>query len=125
MPIFSKVFWPPIMLVILYTIKPISKKKIGRRTHRLRRVPGILLFFEILLTQKSTRLPLGQRFPQNHLPLKGTAQKNCGKNEQHEVPKCRIPEPSYGNDKDKNSQVRCYFKQVKSTSIFPFFKFLS
>jgi hypothetical protein len=40
---------------------------------------GIFLFFEILLTQKSTRLPLGQRFPQNHLPLKGLLRKIAAK----------------------------------------------
>jgi hypothetical protein len=93
MPIFSKIFWPPIMLVILYTIKPIRKKKIGRRTHRLRRVSGILLFFEILLTQKSTRLPLGQRFPQNHLPLKGLVKKIAAKTSSMKYPSAGYQSP--------------------------------
>jgi hypothetical protein len=79
MPIFSKVLRFPRMLVILYPIKLISRKKIGRRTHRLRRVSGIFFFLEILSTQKSTKLPLGQRFPQNQRPLKGLLRKIAAK----------------------------------------------
>jgi hypothetical protein len=71
MPIFSKVLRLPIVVAILYPIKPISRKKIGKRIHRLLEEAGIFFFLEILLTQKSTKLPLGQRFPQNHRPLKG------------------------------------------------------
>jgi hypothetical protein len=92
-PIFSRLFWLPIVLVILYTIKPISKKKIGRRTHKLRRVSGILLFFETLLTQKSTRLPLGQRFPQNHLPLNGLLRKIAAKTRSIKYPSSGYQSP--------------------------------
>jgi hypothetical protein len=93
MPIFSKVSKLPIVLIILYTIKPISTKKIGRRTHKLRKVPGIFFFFEILLIQKSTRLPLGHRFPQNHLPLRGLLRKIAAKTSSMKYPSAGYKSP--------------------------------
>jgi len=45
--------------------------KIGTLIHMLRRMEGICNLRLNGLSQKSTKLPLGQRLPQNHLPLKG------------------------------------------------------
>ena len=42
----------------------------------------------------------------------GAYQEDGGKDQQHEVPEGRVPEPSDGHYEDKNPQVRRYFEQV-------------
>lgn len=51
-------------------INDIMSTSIGILNQKLLKTFGIFLFLDILLTQKSFKLPLGQRLPQNHLPLK-------------------------------------------------------
>ena len=68
MPILSTI---PCVPRILQIIKPIIAKKIGILNQRFRMKDGIRLNLLILPSQKSLKLPRGQRFPQNHLPLKG------------------------------------------------------
>ena len=55
----------------LKIINPMRMMKIGTLIHMLLRVKGISNLRLNGLSQKSTKLPLGQRLPQNHLPLKG------------------------------------------------------
>jgi hypothetical protein len=47
------------------------KMKMGTLIHMLRRIGGIGNLRLKGPSQKSTKLPLGQRLPQNHLPLRG------------------------------------------------------
>ncbi len=55
----------------LYPMNPIINRNMGTLIQRLLSTGGIFLFWLIFPTQKSLKLPLGHRFPQNHLPLKG------------------------------------------------------
>jgi hypothetical protein len=67
-PILSTI---PLVPIILKIINPISMIKIGTLIFMLLRIDGISTLRLIGASQKSTKLPLGQRLPQNHLPLNG------------------------------------------------------
>ena len=60
----------PFVPMIRKIINPMTMK-IGIPIHVLLKIDGILTFRLIGPSQKSTKLPRGQRLPQNHLPLKG------------------------------------------------------
>ena len=61
----------PSVLMMRKIINPIRITKIGVRIHMLLSFGGILIFRLKGESQKSTKLPLGQRFPQNQRPRKG------------------------------------------------------
>jgi hypothetical protein len=61
----------PSVCTIRKTINPMSRMKMGILIHMLRKIGGIGNLRLNGPSQKSTKLPLGQRLPQNHLPLKG------------------------------------------------------
>jgi hypothetical protein len=68
MPTLSTTPW---VCTILKTINPMRRMKMGTLIHMLRRIEGINNLRLRGPSQKSTKLPLGQILPQNHLPLKG------------------------------------------------------
>jgi hypothetical protein len=61
----------PSVCTILKTMNPMRMMKMGTLIHMLRRIEGICNLRLKGPSQKSTKLPLGQRLPQNHLPRKG------------------------------------------------------
>lgn len=61
----------PSVVRILEIMKPIRAMKTGALSSMDRKNRGMGTFRLILPIQKSLKLPLGQRFPQNHLPRKG------------------------------------------------------
>ncbi|MDQ1260852.1 MAG: hypothetical protein QG575_33 [Euryarchaeota archaeon] len=67
-PILSTI---PSVCIMRKTMNPMSATKIGARSHMLRNRGGIFSFRLMGASQKSTKLPLGQRFPQNQRPRNG------------------------------------------------------
>jgi len=67
-PILSTI---PSVWIMRKIINPMRTTKIGTRSHMLLNWGGIFSFRLRGESQKSTKLPRGQRLPQNHRPRKG------------------------------------------------------
>jgi hypothetical protein len=61
----------PSVCIMRKIMNPMSAMKMGALSHMLRNRGGILNFRLSGASQKSTKLPRGQRFPQNQRPRKG------------------------------------------------------
>ncbi len=61
----------PSVCMMRKTMNPMRAMNMGARIHMLRNRGGIFSFRLMGASQKSTKLPRGQRFPQNQRPRKG------------------------------------------------------